>query len=73
MFLTDDGYLGFGAPPLLGSELWLLFGGRTLYTLHRIKDYYMYMGECFVHGFMNGEGMELWKAGKLQSEWVDLR
>jgi hypothetical protein len=73
MFLTDGGYIGIGAPPLLGSELWLLFGGRTLYTLHRIEDCYTYMGECFVHGFMNGEGMELWKAGKLQSEWVDLR
>lgn len=73
MFLTDDGYLGFGAPPPLDSELWLLFGGRTLYILHRDEDCYTYMGECFVHGFTNGEGMELWKAGKLESEWVDLR
>jgi len=76
MFLTNDGYLGYGAPPLPGCELWLLFGGRTLYTLHRFEDFsdcYMYMGECFVHGYMKGEGMEFWKAGKLQSEWVDLR
>jgi hypothetical protein len=73
MFLTDDGYLGMGAPSLLGCELWLLFGGRTLYTLHRNEDCYTYIGGCFVHGFMNGEGMELWKAGTLESEWVDLR
>jgi hypothetical protein len=68
LFLTNNGYLGFGAPPLLGSEIWLLFGGRTLYILHDEEDCYTYVGECFIHGLMNGEGIDLWKAGKLESE-----
>jgi hypothetical protein len=73
MFLTGDGHIGFGQPPLLGNEIWLLLGGRTLYALRRKEDdTFIFAGECFVHGYMNGEGMELWKAGKLESEWVDI-
>ena len=73
MFVTDDGHIGIGAQAQPGDEIWLLFGGGVLYILRPRDDHFTFVGECSVHGYMNGEAMEKWKAGKLKSEWADLQ
>jgi Heterokaryon incompatibility protein (HET) len=73
MFVTGDGHVGIGAQAQPGDGIWLLFGGRVLYILRPCGGHFTFVGECYVHGFMHGEGMEMWKAGKLKSEWVDLQ
>lgn len=30
------------------------------------------MGECYLHGMMDGEAVQLWKAGKLPSQEFEL-
>ena len=32
-----------------------------------------YLGECYVHRYMQSEGIELWKEGNLKHEWADLQ
>jgi hypothetical protein len=73
MFVTDDGHIGIGSPAQPGDEIWLLFGGRVLYIIRPMEDCFTFVGECYVHGYMHGEGMDIWKSGQLKSEWVDLQ
>jgi hypothetical protein len=73
MFVTDDGHIGIGSPGQPGDEIWILFGGSVLYIIRRMEDCFTFVGECYVHGYMHGEGMDIWKSGQLKSEWVDLR
>jgi Heterokaryon incompatibility protein (HET) len=73
-FVTEDGHIGIGSRKVRrGDEVWLLFGGKVLYIVRPVRDYFKFVGECYEHGFMQGEGMEMWKAGKLKDEWLDLR
>ena len=72
MFVTDDDHIGIGAQAQAGDEIWLLFGGRVLYILRPRDDHFTFVGECYVHGYMSGEAMEMWEAGKLKSKWADL-
>jgi hypothetical protein len=74
IFFTEDGHIGCGPSKMLaGDEVWLLFGGRVLYVLRPKDDHQQFIGECYVHGYMHGKAMEMWKAGKLKDEWVDLQ
>lgn len=73
MFVMNNGHMGIGAQARPGDEIWLLFGGRVLYILRPRDNHFTFVGECYVHGYMKGEGMEMWKAGKLESEWADLQ
>lgn len=41
-----------------GDEIWILFNGRTPYVLRKIEGEehgYYFVGEAYVHGFMEGE------------------
>ena len=74
IFFTEDGHIGCGLSKMqVGDEVWLLFGGRVLYVLRPKDDHRQLIGECYVHGYMHGKAMEVWKAGKLKEEWVDLQ
>jgi hypothetical protein len=74
IFFTEDGHIGCGPSKMqVGDEVWLLFGGRVLYVLRPEDDHHQFVGECYVHGYMHGKAMEMWKAGKLKDEWVDLQ
>ncbi|KAI9148970.1 Heterokaryon incompatibility protein [Paramyrothecium foliicola] len=69
MFITRRGYLGLGpANTLEGDRIFLLHGGRTPFllrkgtenlnaTVHRSEDSYHFVGDCYVHGIMDGEAM----------------
>jgi hypothetical protein len=66
--LLDDGYLGMA--PLLAEVGDLVFafrGGQVLYTLRPEGSFvgrYSYIGETYVHGFMDGEVMRRLEVGE---------
>ncbi|CZR59537.1 uncharacterized protein PAC_09431 [Phialocephala subalpina] len=60
MFWTARGYLGIGpASMAVGDAICVLFGGHVLYVLRSVDTgIYECIGECYVHGLMDGEVFE---------------
>ncbi|KAL8837338.1 MAG: hypothetical protein Q9176_005756 [Flavoplaca citrina] len=60
-FTTEMGYMGMGPLSLQdGDSIWLVPGSRTLFVLRDkpgVKSY-EFVGDCYVHGVMNGEAAE---------------
>lgn len=57
LFVTKKGYLGLcPRSTRLGDKVVVLFGGKTPYILRKVKKgQHEFLGECYVHGLMNGE------------------
>ncbi|WZH40679.1 heterokaryon incompatibility protein-domain-containing protein [Fusarium acuminatum] len=55
--LTDTGYIGLGPPDVqVGDSICVLLGGSVPYALRRNHDNtWCYIGECYIHGTMDGE------------------
>jgi hypothetical protein len=59
MVITSKGYLGL--VPLLSAEgavVYVLRGCSVPVVLHGILEHYVFAGECYVHGLMDGEAMQ---------------
>lgn len=58
-FTSKQGYMGLGPEESrYGCVIVVLLGGRTPYILRKHgKHRYRFVGECFVHGLMNGEAL----------------
>ncbi|KAN0088998.1 HET domain containing protein [Hyaloscypha variabilis] len=58
-FTTKNGYMGLSPySSRIGDSIVILLGGRTPFILRRTrKGGYRFIGECYVHGMMNGEGL----------------
>ncbi|KAF5580683.1 heterokaryon incompatibility (het-6OR allele) [Fusarium pseudocircinatum] len=56
-FRTENGYMGLGPPDIqTGDAICLLLGGSVAYALRRsAHETWTYVGECYVHGIMDGE------------------
>jgi hypothetical protein len=68
-FRTGEGYYGIG--PLIikeGDVVCVLLGGRTPFILRRVGDDYSLVGECYVHGFMHGEAIDMMERGERELE-----
>ncbi|KAH7371857.1 hypothetical protein BKA64DRAFT_689639 [Cadophora sp. MPI-SDFR-AT-0126] len=73
LLLTQNGYLGIGPKALQSDDqIWILFGARTPIAFRPNSDYYQVAGDCYVHGYMNGEGVQGLDAGKFVDEDVVL-
>jgi len=63
IFLTKKGRVGLGSAAIEpGDDISLLFGGRCPYVIRpcvnrRDDSYFHFVGECFIYGLMNGEGL----------------
>jgi hypothetical protein len=55
---TKKGYMGL-SPPLtrIGDKIVILLGARTPFILRKMGKGYRFIGECYVHGMMTGEGL----------------
>jgi hypothetical protein len=61
IFTTKGGYVGLGPPSMQSDDcVMLLSGGKTSYILRKMKKApaFTFLGEVYVHGFMNGEGFQ---------------
>lgn len=60
--ITGKGYYLVGPDAMLeGDVVVILYGGRTPFLLRRRRgnDAWGFVGECYAHGLMTGEGMEV--------------
>ncbi|KAI0142307.1 HET-domain-containing protein [Hypoxylon sp. NC0597] len=59
-FVTTNGYVGLGPPSLeTGDSICVLAPGTVAYALRDSKNgRWKYVGECYLHGIMNGEIIE---------------
>ncbi|KAH7076793.1 heterokaryon incompatibility protein-domain-containing protein [Paraphoma chrysanthemicola] len=60
LFRTRRGLLGLGpAAAEIGDEVCVFSGGQVLYVVRKQNsDEHEFMGECYVHGMMDGEACE---------------
>lgn len=62
---TVGGYYVLGpAVAEKGDVVCVLFGGRTPYILRPKGDHYLFVGECYVHGMMDGEAIGMMERGE---------
>ena len=54
--ITDRGFIGLGPSYTQpGDIVCVLRGGNVPFVLRPLEgDYYQFVGECYVHGIMNG-------------------
>jgi hypothetical protein len=78
-FVSASGYQGLGPAQIQHNDIIVvLFGGCCPYVLretYRNSDLagYLVVGECYVHGLMDGEAIAEWKKGQLSSKLFLLR
>lgn len=56
-----------------GDEVFVLFGGQVLYVLRDVGGTYRFLGECYVHGLMDGEVLDILAAGLAEVSEVVIR
>jgi len=56
-----------------GDEVSVLFGGQVLYVLRPASNYYEFIGECYVHGLMDGEALCRLETGSVRIQTITLR
>jgi hypothetical protein len=68
-FITESGYFGFALSSVgVGDEIFLFSGGRAPFIVRKVDlTEYRVLGDCYVHGIMDGEQLE---NGDI--EWLDL-
>jgi len=52
----------------LGDLAVIFFSGRVLLVLRRLRSCYTLLGECYIHGIMDGEVIDAWEEGRLEEE-----
>lgn len=68
-FRTKDGYYGLGSSIIEEGDLvCVLLGGVTPFILRPDGDHYNLVGECYVHGLMHGEAIEMMEKGERERE-----
>ena len=73
-FRTAKGYYGIGPSELeLKDIVVVLFGGTTPYILRQTEQGYNFVGECYVHGLMNGEAIAMMERGELEEKTFEIR
>ena len=73
--ITRRGHLMLG-PEIAetGDLVCVVFGAKTPYVFRRLTDgTYQYIGDCYVHGIMDGEAMMLLKDGTVKEQSFTLR
>lgn len=69
---TNKGYYLLGPKVMVqGDVVCVLYGGKMPFVLRPWGQYFLLVGECYVHGVMNGEVMKL--LGKDRTEEVFVR
>lgn len=57
-FTTTKGYMGLGSQAMkAGDVVVILAGGEVPFILRRAGEFFQLVGECYVHGIMNGEAV----------------
>lgn len=61
MFSTEQGSIGLCSPKVrIGDEVWVLYGSRVPFVLRpseKTENKYRFVGDCYLHGAMDGEAI----------------
>ncbi|KAK5651183.1 hypothetical protein OQA88_12731 [Cercophora sp. LCS_1] len=52
-----------------GDKIYLVYGGQVLYILRPAGGWHTLVGECYLHGLMDGEGFALVDRGEDSPQW----
>jgi heterokaryon incompatibility protein (HET) len=70
---TDKGYMAM-VPPLCksGDDICVIYGAKVPFAIRRCTglDMFELVGECYVHGFMDGEALHLHKNIDRETEFI---
>lgn len=70
---TEIGYYVLGPAVLeAGDKVCVLFGSKVPFCLRPMGRRYMLVGECYVHGLMKGEALDMLSRGSLQKKTFDI-
>jgi hypothetical protein len=81
-FISEKGYIGLAAPNTApGDKIAVLFGGKVPYILRRNEPSslgtsdttWKFLGDCYVHGIMDGEVIESLKRGEVMKGVITLK
>lgn len=73
-FITEKGYLGLGPGRTeVGDQVCVLFGGKMPFILRRVLNHFKLIGESYVYGIMDGEGLQQWEAREASEQWFEIR
>jgi hypothetical protein len=64
---TSQGWKGVASQVVeSGDMLVVLFGSRVPFILRRHGIFYRLVSDCYIHGLMNGEAIQMWESGELK-------
>jgi hypothetical protein len=64
LLISDRGYIGLGPIAARKSDMiCVLYGCSVPVILRKVSGYYIFIGECYVQGLMDGQALELLKKG----------
>jgi hypothetical protein len=73
LFTTMRDYIGLGPKALREEDqVWVLVGSKIPYVLRAKGQQYQFVGECYIHGVMNGEAILEKDADHLVEEAIEL-
>ncbi|XTI95877.1 hypothetical protein V2W45_1350248 [Cenococcum geophilum] len=64
-FITEKGYFGVGPACMENDLVYILYGRRVPFLLRPKNNFYHLVGECYVHGIMDGEAITMLEARRL--------
>jgi hypothetical protein len=77
LFFTHENSLGIittcsGA--VAGDEIYVLLGGNTPFILRPEveRPFHQLIGPCYVHDYMDGKAISMWRKGELKLDTVHL-
>jgi hypothetical protein len=72
--VTSNGRMGIGpAGTRSGHSIAVIFGGGVPYVLLEQESGWLFVGESYIHGLMDGEAVQAWQQGELMEEILELR
>ncbi len=70
---TEKGYFVLGPKVMVvGDVVCVLFGGKLPFCLRPCGNRFLFVGECYVHGMVDGEALDMMEAGQLWEEVFDI-
>ncbi|KAH7417920.1 heterokaryon incompatibility protein-domain-containing protein [Cadophora sp. MPI-SDFR-AT-0126] len=74
LMISKKGYIGLGpVPARQGDLICVLYGCSVPVILRKVDKHYILVGECYVHGLMDGEALDLLAIGKATEKDFEIR
>jgi hypothetical protein len=72
--ITDNGRMGLAAKVAEpGDEVCVFHGYPLPFLIRKAGEHHRLLGQCYIHGLIEGEAFQDLKAGRLEEHWISLR